>query len=393
MTKRKKTSTTDDSESGQFLYILLKREWAFVFDFLVYLLAVITASKGFDNFPLDETFLLDPERSRILETYIKPCWVWKMLAFVITLGWINLLCYLRQIYLGKYIIILNDIIYTFVSFVTIFAIFIISFTFGFHVLLYSQGDFQEFMTFKDSFMKTMIMMSGEFDYGGIFYPDGAPGPPFPNFTYAFFIIFFILLALILLNLLVGLSVSDVTNFVELAELKKMSLRLKFVLDTESFLNSFIGFQLRKIIFFIPNKKIGTLVEEEEQFLDVHEFKMWKQVVVKKKENEIDELKEHIDYQNVQLKEHFNDLLQKEKKDRVDQNEQLKKHFYDFLQKEKSDRSTGMDNLSSQIHDLEEKVGKSIINFKNFEMNEWAPETCRTVQFINHLGNFKILIFF
>ena len=53
----------------------------------------------------------------------------------------------------------------------------------------------------------------------------------------------------------------------------------------------------------------------------------------------------------------------------------------------------MENLSSQIHDLEEKVGKSIINFKNFEMNEWAPETCRTVQFINHLGNFKILIFF
>ena len=53
----------------------------------------------------------------------------------------------------------------------------------------------------------------------------------------------------------------------------------------------------------------------------------------------------------------------------------------------------MENLSSQIHDLEEKVGKSIINFKNFEMNEWLPETCRTVQFINHLGNFSILIFF
>ena len=118
-------------------------------------------------------------------------------------------------------------------------------------------------------------MTGEYDYGDIFLGDDGP-PPFPYMSYILFIVFFILLSIILINLLVGLTVNDVSLFVEVADLKKMSMRLKFVLNMEHFqrqwtrLFSYFGIQ--------QNFSETLYVKEKSLNIESHRGKMWKQVI-------------------------------------------------------------------------------------------------------------------
>ena len=70
------------------------------------------------------------------------------------------------------------------------------------------------------------MMSGEFEYGSIFFDNGKV--PFPTVTYFMFIFFFLLLSIITLNLLFGLTVDDIQTFLDEADLKNLRLKVNFL---------------------------------------------------------------------------------------------------------------------------------------------------------------------
>lgn len=168
---------------------------------------------------------------------------------MIMLAWLNMLTYMRLLPLvGSYIIIFHDVLYTFMTFFLVFVIFVVAFGLGFNMLFLYQ---EPFRSLPDSVLKTLIMMSGEFDYGTIFLREGeeAMGPvPFPFVSYAVFIVFFVLLSIITLNLLVGLTVDDIKTFLDDADLKKIKMRLKYVLEIEKSrrLDSFLGSNYFKI---------------------------------------------------------------------------------------------------------------------------------------------------
>ena len=171
---------------------------------------------------------------------LRECPQWQLSAFVVTLAWINLLIYLRQIpVLGKYITIFHDVLYTFLRMATIILVFVVAFALGFHALLVHEVPFA---TVQDSMLKVAIMMSGEIDYADIFLTDGEV--PFKGATYVLFVIFFFLVSIITLNLLVGLTVDDIQTFLDEADLKNLKLKLAFVLGIEKqipFLNfSWVG---------------------------------------------------------------------------------------------------------------------------------------------------------
>ena len=156
---------------------------------------------------------------------LRECPQWQLSAFVVTLAWINLLIYLRQIpVLGKYITIFHDVLYTFLRMATIILVFVVAFALGFHALLVHEVPFA---TVQDSMLKVAIMMSGEIDYADIFLTDGEV--PFKGATYVLFVIFFFLVSIITLNLLVGLTVDDIQTFLDEADLKNLKLKLAFVL--------------------------------------------------------------------------------------------------------------------------------------------------------------------
>ena len=93
-------------------------------------------------------------------------------------------------------------------------------------------------------MKALVMMSGEFDYSEIFFKDQPPlgwannwdqgwmKVPFPFLTYTTFLVFFSLVSIVAINVLVGLTVNDIRNFLENADLLKLTMRLKFSLRRE-----------------------------------------------------------------------------------------------------------------------------------------------------------------
>ena len=141
---------------------------------------------------------------------------------------------MRQIgIIGKYIILFNDVNVTFVTLITAFFIMILAFGLGFHVLLSNQ---ELFSKPEYAIMKTMIMFSGEYDYSDIFFSDDGPSP-FPYSTYILFCTFFVLLSIIALNVLIGLTVNDILISIKNADLRKLAMRLKYVLQLEDTWNS------------------------------------------------------------------------------------------------------------------------------------------------------------
>ena len=162
------------------------------------------------------------------------CPVWEMSAVALTLAWINLLIYMRQIpILGKYITIFHDILYTFLKVTVTIVIFVIAFALGFHVLLVYQKPFE---SVQYSLLKVAIMMSGEFDYMDIFLDEDGPPLPFATVTYLLFVVFFVLVSVITLNLLIGLTVNDIKIFLDEADLKNLQLKITYVLGIEKTFN-------------------------------------------------------------------------------------------------------------------------------------------------------------
>ena len=90
----------------------------------------------------------------------------------------------------------------------------------------------------------MLMTSGEIDYSEIFFKDNPPlgfakkwdqdweSVPFPFITYSMFLVFFFFVSIVALNVLVGLTVDDIRNFLDNADLRKLTMRLKFILIME-----------------------------------------------------------------------------------------------------------------------------------------------------------------
>ena len=147
-----------------------------------------------------------------------------------------------MLFFGKYIILFQGVIRTFSGVFFVGVPLVFAFACSFFMLLYNRDNFQ---TLNDSMMKTWIMLSGEFNYEDIFFKENPPRGfsedwdmgyehvPFPIATYTLFIVFYFLASMVALNVLVGLIV-DATfrNFVEMADLRMMSMRLYYMLGVE-----------------------------------------------------------------------------------------------------------------------------------------------------------------
>ena len=414
--ENEKNEKKNGRKSFNILYFLVKWEWAFIFDFIVYVMASFMAQNGYMNLPLED--------GTIFETYLKPCNVWRISSMAITLAWINLLVYLRQVpVLGKYIIVLNDIIFTFASFSIILLIFLLSFTLGYLVLLKEEGG--SFENFSDAFLKTMVMMSGEFDAGDIFFPDDASSNPFPDITYAFFLIFFVLASLLLINMLVGLTVEDVSTFVEVAKLKKMSNRLKFVLNMEKYFVRkirFLNFTFPlNPIWFLKSNRVDVMTMNKTNVTNDLKSKMWKQVVERKKEEEIiqeENLSEDIKKVRREMSSsiyQLRDEAREREKEAKEREDKMVKRFQTAMNDLKTEfhgmdqRLTAMDRLQSAdlklideraeerdkktndervkaINDIRSTLNASINN----EIFEREVEQQRVINFMIDIGNYNYL---
>jgi len=158
------------------------------------------------------------------------CWQWPGGALIVTLSWLNMLGYIRQLpYFGIYVIMFFDVLKTVMKLSLLMVVFLLAFGLGFNILLVSQEPFAESGI---AILKTLVMATGEFEFEGMFVE---PQLPFPAATTILFIVFVVVMGIIMMNLLVGLAVDDIKEVQDNAQLKKLSAQVKHVLELEKVL--------------------------------------------------------------------------------------------------------------------------------------------------------------
>ncbi|XP_066929827.1 transient receptor potential cation channel subfamily A member 1 homolog isoform X2 [Clytia hemisphaerica] len=149
-------------------------------------------------------------------------------ALTIFLAWIDLLLFIQKFpSLGIYVVMFTDVTKTFLKFSITFILFVLAFGFSFFFLI---GD--KFLTFSNtgrSFLKTIVMMIGEFDYDNIFSEAGYKPP---TATWILFFFFVIIMTILLMNLMVGLAVDDIKGVLDMAVLNRVAMQVHLVLDVE-----------------------------------------------------------------------------------------------------------------------------------------------------------------
>ncbi|XP_071818880.1 transient receptor potential cation channel subfamily A member 1 homolog isoform X3 [Apostichopus japonicus] len=179
-------------------------------------------------------------------------WQWQCGAFGIFFAWLNLILFIQKFpRLGIYVVMFTDILKTFLNFVVVFFLFIVSFAMAFYALLLNQTPFNRI---QHSLIKTFVMMIGEFEFDSIFHSQDylnteelQPGEDnyflthvfYSGTTYTVFVVFAIIMSILIMNLLVGLAVDDIKEVQEQARLKRFGMQVDLAFEVQEALPMFI----------------------------------------------------------------------------------------------------------------------------------------------------------
>nr|XP_047127740.1 uncharacterized protein LOC101236217 [Hydra vulgaris] len=187
------------------LSIYIGRSYIFdptkILDFFLYiatalhLLSLITCKKNIEN--------------KFVETV-----VWQAGTVSILLAWCKFLIYMENLpFLGLYVVMLMEVLYTLIKVLLIFSILLIGFALSFYSLLDCQAPFSDF---GHSIIKTFVMMLGEINYDIIYtshYGDlniNSNGPKSSaELSLLVFILFVLIMLIVMMKLLLGLAVGDI----------------------------------------------------------------------------------------------------------------------------------------------------------------------------------------
>ena len=156
--------------------------------------------------------------------------IWELGAFVVLLSWFNLAVFFRKLpLLGIYILMLLHVLVTFFRIMLLGLVFIIGFSISFYMLFRQGATCNQYRNPFSTFLKTVVMMSGEFEFDELF-NNITERLNHPISGYFLWLVFVILIPIILANLLVGLAVDDIKGVQETAVLKRLALKVELVLN-------------------------------------------------------------------------------------------------------------------------------------------------------------------
>ncbi|KAI3381682.1 hypothetical protein SNEBB_004577 [Seison nebaliae] len=185
------------------------------------------------SFAMTVAFLHDGS-SCITETGIRSPLQWSFGVVAIFSAWFSFVIFLQKFpTFGIFVVMFQQIVRTFMKFLIIFFFFIFSFAVVFYMTLQVQMPFE---TLPSAFMKTMVMMIGEYEFNNIFFRDNDEikyYQPFYVLSLITFIALMFLLSLVVMNLLVGLAIDDIQAVMEQATLRRLAMKVKLCLYIES----------------------------------------------------------------------------------------------------------------------------------------------------------------
>jgi transient receptor potential cation channel subfamily A protein 1 len=211
------------------------------------------------------------------------CWRWPVSAVLLPVAWLNFLRYLKFFsYFGICLIMFVQVFRTVVKLSLMFGVFILAFAFSFNITLKDQ---QPFKGFGWSYLKTVAMSTGEFDYDDIFRENQVK---LHTITVITFVGLVIVMTIVLMNMLIGIAVDNIRKVQKDAEVERVSAQIKLVLEMRTryqlfpkgilnFLQKYLGRETDDHNNIIVKHKKKTRVTEMNKCGKIRErfLKLWR----------------------------------------------------------------------------------------------------------------------
>ena len=170
-------------------------------------------------------------------------WQFQLAAVGCFLTWIQMMFFIGKMQrFGKYVQMFKTVTFSVLQFMFAWLFLLLAFVFAFVIL------FPHYIAFNNigAFIKVLIMMFGEIEYEGLFYPEKESiknGTIVPQDVHTAFtgvpeimmLLFIFLVSIILMNLLVGLAVSDIAELSKTAKLRRLTQQVDLINYIEGWL--------------------------------------------------------------------------------------------------------------------------------------------------------------
>eukprot|EP00730_Choanoeca_flexa_P006098 TRINITY_DN12084_c3_g3_i1.p1 TRINITY_DN12084_c3_g3~~TRINITY_DN12084_c3_g3_i1.p1 ORF type:complete len:1119 (+),score=369.58 TRINITY_DN12084_c3_g3_i1:159-3515(+) len=196
---------------------------------------------------------------------------WYAGAIAVFLAWMNLLIYVRRFgSVGIYVLMMTYTLATASKVLAVFGIFIVAFGLSFYIMLQAQQDFRNPGA---SLIKSLVMMTGEYEFDGIFLggecaddfdTEAAAATnclPFDDLMYPMMVVFVILMNIVLMNLLIGLAVGDIEQINDHAATNRQLIKAKYIRTAESVLPVWIRTVPRSLSILPNDDHDGSLIQK------------------------------------------------------------------------------------------------------------------------------------
>ncbi|KAL3312160.1 hypothetical protein Ciccas_009254 [Cichlidogyrus casuarinus] len=195
------------------------------------------------------------------QTGIRQDWQWQLGALGLFLAWLNLMLFIRKIpHYGIYIILFLKVLVTFCRSSMLYAMFLVAFTYTFHLLLSNQENFQTLMF---AGLKSSAMTLGEVDFVPLFFSSSqAYETRVPYFGVTFFIygLFMLVTSVLVMNLMIGLAVDDIKCAMAESAVIRNIMLIEMILTLEAKLPiRLVKRFVRKELSWRPHEKRCSLI--------------------------------------------------------------------------------------------------------------------------------------
>ncbi|XP_026331563.1 transient receptor potential channel pyrexia-like [Hyposmocoma kahamanoa] len=159
---------------------------------------------------------------------------------------------------GYYIHMYSIVAFNVLKIFLIFAYLIFTFAISFMIQFNGQEPFENLWT---AFLKTIVMMTSEFDYDDAFVQKKFSHIFFLTISRIFFVMFVIFIVIVLMNIMIGVAVNDINDLKALGNIRRIVDEADFLSDLDVEINTIIKILPRKVNSFVRNRcKVQTTLK-------------------------------------------------------------------------------------------------------------------------------------
>ncbi|KAJ0171311.1 hypothetical protein K1T71_012861 [Dendrolimus kikuchii] len=211
-----------------------------IWKYLVYITVLFIASQELLNLKITKKYFISLDTwaklgsvtLAVVVTYAveaapKEEWTRHVATMALLLSWLELLFLVSRFPgFGFYVLMFMKVSTNVIKILSTFAFLLIGFALSFMVQFHSEKPFENPWA---AFVKTIVMMTSEFDYDDLVSQNPATSLTVIKIT---FLVFLILAAIVLMNLMVGVAVNDLHDLEVLGNIRRLEKQVEFLVSLE-----------------------------------------------------------------------------------------------------------------------------------------------------------------